>query len=168
MTDLSYYSLLVSIKEFEPLEESVLNDYYVLPNKLDIEDLFLTLTSGVVNYGQRDLEEIIEYCNESAEKICAKYGVDANLRPIFKAYLIPVDYKPQNDLESDILVELFENMCAIQIAEDSPVWYLREGIKYRLMALYSWLPRYFFKMKALLADVKNGRDKYEQWLNKVR
>ncbi len=168
MNDLSYYSLLVAVKGFEPIDSNILDTYCALPNKMDIDDLFLTLTSGVADFGERDLNAIIKYCNETADMICVKYGIDESVMPIYRAYLIPLSYKTQDDSESDVLVQLLENACAIEAELSTPEWNLREGLKYRLMALYSWVPRYFFKLKSLLADVQQNREEYDKWLNKVR
>ena len=136
MNDLNYYSLLVAVKTFDNLDSNVLDAYCASPNRLPIDDLFLTLATGTVIYDNKDLDTLVDCCTTYSSMICHRYEVDESVIPIFSAYMIPHEYKPKNDSESDRLVSIFEEAIAIDAKNSTPAWYLREGIKYRLMPLY--------------------------------
>ena len=70
MFDLSFYSLLVAVKSFEPIDKADLSDYYAKDSRLDIDSLFLMFTSGMNNYKEKTLDEVIQYCSSIANDIC--------------------------------------------------------------------------------------------------
>lgn len=169
MNELSYYSILVAVRSFDQLQDADLKTYCESANKMNIHDLFLALISGAFDIGDRGLSEIVGYCSDASDKICNAYGgIEEGVLPIYRAYLIPPDYRPQNDIEEDTLVELLENVCGIEVNNETPEWYLKESLKYRLLALYLWVPKYFFKLKGLLGDVQANKVVYDSWINKVR
>lgn len=53
MVDLSFYSLLVAVKSFEPVTEEMAADYYAQSNHLSIDDLFMVLADGNARYGNK-------------------------------------------------------------------------------------------------------------------
>ena len=83
MVDLSFYSLLVAVKSFEPVTENLVADYYAQSNHLSIDDLFMALADGNARYGNKTLDEILEYCSSAASSICAGYGVAEKFFPNF-------------------------------------------------------------------------------------
>ena len=151
MFDLSFYSLLVAVKSFEPIDKADLSDYYAKDSRLDIDSLFLMFTSGMNNYKEKTLDEVIQYCSSIANDICKCYGIDNTQIPIYQAYLIP-----------------YEKAYAIHVCDNEPAWYLKEDIGYRLISMYSVTSPEIDRIKEMLPCVKAGRERYDKWLLKER
>ena len=167
MVDLSFYSLLVAVKSFEPVTENLVADYYAQSNHLSIDDLFMVLADGSNRY-KETFDEILEYCSSAASSICAGYGVAEKFFPIFKAYLIPYDYSVSTDEDRNKLLSLYESAANTNVSNDEPAWYLRENIRYRLMSIYVVSSDDIDKIKELLPKVKAGKEQYDKWLAKER
>lgn len=168
MFDLSFYSLLVAVKSFEPIDKADLSDYYAKDGRLDIDSLFLMFTSGMNNYKEKTLDEVIQYCSSIANDICKCYGIDNTQIPIYQAYLIPYDFSVNNDSDREKLISLYEKAYAIHVCDNEPAWYLKEDIGYRLISMYSVTSPEIDRIKEMLPCVKAGRERYDKWLLKER
>jgi len=168
MVDLSFYSLLVAVKSFEPVTENLVADYYAQSNHLSIDDLFMVLADGSDRYKDKTFDEILEYCSSAASSICAGYGVAEKFFPIFKAYLIPYDCSTSADEDRSKLISLYESAACIDVSNNEPAWYLRENIRYRLMSIYVVSSNDIDKIKELLPKVNAGKEQYSKWLVKER
>lgn len=168
MVDLSFYSLLVAVKSFEPVTENLVADYYAQSNHLSIDDLFMVLADGNARYGNKTLDEILDYCSSTARTVCTGYGIAEKFSPIFKAYLVPYDYSVSTDEDRNKLLSLYESAANTNVSNDEPAWYLRENIRYRLMSIYVVSSDDIDKIKELLPKVKAGKEQYDKWLAKER
>ena len=166
MYDLTFYQLLVDIRSFADVKDSVA-EYITSPKHLDIATLFRDLTSGRDNYGSMNMQQALTYFNSAASDICAGYDVDENEVPIYQAYLFPYDFGTTTDAEVNELIEMYENAISVAVNDDNPAWYLREDLKNRLMTLYHQAGN-IEELRAIVADAKVGRERYDTWLTKAR
>lgn len=166
MYDLSFYQLLVDVRSFADVKDSIA-EYIATPSHLDIGSLFRDLTSGKNIYGSMNMQQALTYYNSAASSICAEYGVKESVIPIYQAYMFPYDFETSGEAETNALIGMYESAILIAVDEDDAAWYLREDLKNRLMNLY-FLTGDMEKLRTIVNDAKIGRERYNTWLVKAR
>ena len=66
-------------------------------------------------------------------------------------------------IDEEFFQEL-EEIQGIDIDSDSPIWPVKQMVMYYLISMYSNNVYYYYKVKPLLGQLKDGREQYEKWI----
>lgn len=161
--DLNYYSLIVKWIYFEDIDTDMIN-------KLNIDELKLENLCSVLNGNDllgtqdKDTFDIRQHCMNVADLLCLKWSIDSKYVPLYKEFIIPYCVEPKDEIEADNIIKCLENCCSIEVDNNSAEWYVREDLKYRLLAMYTkQFDKYLEKTKALLDDTIPNEEKFKSW-----
>lgn len=162
LESLSYYEIIASYPNCEPISTEILGTAF--REKDYTVDMAIFWLSRIPFAADFSFDEIHQYCSDIASKLCSIFDIEEKYVSIVLYGIFPKNYAPPTDKELNILFQELEEIQGIDIDSNSPIWPVKQMVMYYLISMYSNNVYYYYKVKPLLKQLKDGREQYEKWI----
>ena len=162
LESLSYYEIIASYPNCEPISTETLGTAF--REKDYTVDMAIFWLSRIPFAADFSFDEIHKYCSDIANKLCSIFDIEEKYVSIVLYGIFPKNYAPPTDKELNILFQELEDIQGIDIDNNSPIWPVKQMVMYYLISMYSNNVYYYYKVKPLLKQLKDGREQYENWI----
>ena len=162
LESVSYYEIIASYPYWEPTSTETLatafrgKDYTV--------DMGFSWLSRLPCATGFSFDNIYISRSAIANKLCSIFDIEEKYVSIVLYGIFPKNYAPPTDKELNILFQELEEIQGIDIDSNSPIWPVKQMVMYYLISMYSNNVYYYYKVKPLLKQLKDGREQYEKWI----